>query len=171
ARDAYASAIAFFEKQTPDSKRQTAEWQDRLIKLHERLGKVEAGIGSSEALRSARDHYEKGLQLTRRQAQEDPDNDTAKGKISDFLDFLGDLEKRIGETEKAYEYYSQALANDRDRAAKQPESWAAKGSIVYSAVALLPVSRDLGKTEESAKLFAECLKLCDELGGSTEAWV
>src|SRR5205823_12614156 len=35
ARDAYTSAIALYEKQTPDSKRPTGEWQDRLVKLHE----------------------------------------------------------------------------------------------------------------------------------------
>jgi WD40 repeat protein/tetratricopeptide (TPR) repeat protein len=140
------------------------ESQTERRKLHENLAKAYLNLGTSATLQAARNHYQQALEIARKQAKEDPENDSASGDVSDLLVNLGWLSVRLGNSLDGYQQYLESVEVDKKRIKDHPMNWVPRESLVYTyANYLIPVCYQLGKTKEANDLFQESLSTCEDL--------
>ena len=96
---------------------------------------------------SALDHYQAGLNLLHKLAQQEPNNAAYRGSLGAITDRLGDLYRALGREDEARKQYEQSAR------------------FSARAVAMIPVRDDANKAEYSYRLAAVHAKIGDLLTG------
>ena len=139
--------------------------------LHWRLSSSYLGIGSSFAIKRARQVCDEGIETTQRSYERDPKDASAAQAYAYAIGDLADLEAQVGNLDAAYQRYKQRTDILRESDKLGDVSRRSTDDLLWSSSELIRVARQLGRNDVSNALFAESLRLTSELAADKSSYV